>query len=132
MGARSYLLDLFAQYGPIRVRRMFGSEGLFAGDVMIGFADEDIIYLKTDEATRAAFVAEGCGPFVYRKRSGEEIVMSYYRVPDRLYDDPEEFAEWARRATAVAEKSPTVARKRRTALAKPAKRRPSRAARASR
>ncbi len=116
MGGRAYLLDLFSCYGPIRIRRMFGSEGLFTGDVMIGFADDDVIYLKTDEATRAAFVAEGCKPFVYRKHNGEEIVMSYYRIPDRLYDDPEELAEWARRAQAVAEASPTVARKRKAAV----------------
>ncbi len=112
MSDRSYLLDLFAQYGPIRFRRMFGSIGLCSGDVMIGFADEEVIYLKTDETTRPAYLAEGCKPFIYRKRSGEEIVMSYYRIPDRLYDDPEELAAWARKAAAVAERSPTVARKR--------------------
>ena len=39
--------------------------------------------------------------------------MSYYEVPERLYDDPEEFAEWVRRAYAVAERSPAVRRKRR-------------------
>jgi DNA transformation protein and related proteins len=126
VGDRSYLLDLFAQYGPIRLRRMFGSEGLFDGDVMIGFADEDIIYLKTDETTRQAFVAEGCKPFVYRKRNGEEIVMSYYRIPDRLYDDPDELADWARRAATVAQKSPTVARKRAAAVTKPKMRRTAR------
>jgi DNA transformation protein and related proteins len=130
MGDRSYLLDLFAQYGPIRFRRMFGSEGLFAGEVMIGFADDDIIYLKTDETTRPAYEAEGCRPFVYRKRTGEEIVMSYYRIPDRLYDDPEEFAEWARRATAVAERP--AARRRPAAVTKPKSRRPSRGVRPSR
>lgn len=115
MPDRSHLLDLFEQFGPIRIRRMFGSDGIFTGEVMIGFADDDVIYLKTDEATRPAFLAEGCKPFVYKKHSGEEIVMSYYRIPDRLYDDPEELAEWARRAQAVAEKSPTAARKRKTA-----------------
>lgn len=99
---------------------MFGSDGIFTGEVMIGFADDDIIYLKTDETTRPAFEAEGCKPFVYKKRSGDEIVMSYWRIPDRLYDDPEELAEWARRAEAVAEKSPTVAKKRKKSLSSPA------------
>jgi len=112
------LLDLFAQYGPIRFRRMFGSVGLFSDDVMIGFADDDVIYLKTDETTRTEFEAECCKPFVYRKRSGEEIVMSYYRIPDRLYDDPEEFAQWARKATAIAQRSPAVARKHKATTAK--------------
>jgi DNA transformation protein len=109
----AHLQDLFALFGPVRTRRMFGAQGLFSGDVMFGFADNDLIYLKTDESTRPAFVAEGCQPFRYKKGNGEEIVMSYYPIPERLYDDPEEFAAWARRAFAVAEHSPTVERKRR-------------------
>jgi DNA transformation protein len=28
--------------------------------------------------------------------------LSYWRLPDRLYDDPEELAAWARRALAIA------------------------------
>ncbi len=102
----AYLLDLFAQFGPVRIRRMFGMQGLFAGDRMIGFAGEDALYLKTDAATRGAYEAEGCQPFVYRKSAGDEIVMSYYRIPDRLYDEPEELAIWARKAEAVASQTP--------------------------
>ncbi|MDR3528249.1 MAG: TfoX/Sxy family protein [Rhizomicrobium sp.] len=118
--APDYLLDLFAQFGPVRIRRMFGMQGLFAGERMIGFAGDDALYLKTDEATRGAFEAEGCEAFVYRKASGEEIAMSYYRIPDRLYDDPEELAEWARKAEAVAAQTPTAKRKQRAALKRPA------------
>jgi len=106
--------DLFACFGPVRLRPMFGAEGLFSGEVMFGFAQDDVVYLKTDEVTRPAFVAEGSKPFVYRKHNGEEIVMSYYPIPDRLYDDPEEFAQWAQRAYAVATRSPE--RKRRGSL----------------
>ncbi len=120
MGDRSYLLDLFAQYGPIRFKRMFGAEGLFDGDLMFGFADDGVIYLKTDETTRPAFEAEGCKPFVYRKHTGEEIEMSYWRISDRLYDDPEELAQWARRAFAVATRSPTAVKKRKVAITKKA------------
>jgi DNA transformation protein and related proteins len=127
VGDRAYLLDLFAQYGPIRFRRMFGAEGLFAGDLMIGFADDDMIYLKTDDTTRPDFEAEGCKPFVYRKRSGEEIVMSYWRIPDRLYDDPEEFAQWARKATGVAQRSHAAAGRKKPPATK--KRSPARGAR---
>jgi len=112
----AYLLDLFAQFGPLRIRRMFGMQGLFAGERMIGFAGDDALYLKTDEATREAYEAEGCEPFVYRKSTGDEIAMSYYRIPDRLYDDPEELAAWARKAEAVAAQTPTAKRKQRAAL----------------
>lgn len=112
----AYLLDLFAQFGPVRIRRMFGMQGLFVADRMIGFAGDDVLYLKTDESTRAAYVEEGCQPFVYSKATGEEIVMSYYRIPDRLYDDPEELAAWARKAETVAGRTPTAQRKQRAAL----------------
>jgi DNA transformation protein and related proteins len=91
---------------------MFGSHGLFAGEAMVGILHAEVIYLKTDEETRGLFLAEGCGPFVYRKRSGEKVALSYYQVPDRLYDEPEEFARWVRRAYAVAERSPAVRHKR--------------------
>jgi DNA transformation protein len=111
--------DLFANFGPIRRRRMFGAEGLFRGDVMFGFTQDDAIYLKTDDVSRSAFIAEGCKPFRYKKHDGEEIVMSYYPIPDRLYDEPEEFAEWARRALAIAERSPTAERKRRQTAGRP-------------
>jgi len=110
----AYMQDLFACFGPVRLRPMFGAEGLFSGEVMFGFAQDERVYLKTDETTRFAFTAEGCEPFRYKKRSGDEIVMSYYPIPDRLYDDPEEFAQWAQRAYAVATRSPE--RKRRGSL----------------
>lgn len=112
-----YLLDLFAQFGSIRLKRMFGGKGLFADEVMFGYLDGDVIYLKTDEETRAAFVAEGCEALAYQKRTGETIELSFYRVPDRLYDDPGEMAEWARRAEAVAQRSPAAVRKRQRASA---------------
>lgn len=124
------LVDLFAQFGPVRLKRMFGGKGLFAGEVMIGYLGGDTIYLKTDEETRPAFVAEGCKPLTYQKHTGETIELSYYTVPDRLYDDPDEMAEWARRAEAIARHSPTAVRKqRRLAGARPARRRPANTAR---
>jgi len=110
--AQPYRPDLFQYFGTVYARRMFGGAGLFSGDVMVGIVIDEFIYLKTDENTRKDFIAEGAGPFVYHKRTGEGVSMSYYELPERLYDEPEEFAEWVRRAYAVAENSPTVRRKR--------------------
>ncbi|MEO7053576.1 MAG: TfoX/Sxy family protein, partial [Rhizomicrobium sp.] len=58
--------DLFAPFGKIVVRRMFGAEGLFRDRVMFGLVDDDRIFLKTSDATRQAFIAEGCGPFTFQ------------------------------------------------------------------
>jgi DNA transformation protein and related proteins len=110
--------DLFAPFGKIVVRRMFGGEGLFHDGVMFGLVGDDRIFLKTSEASRKAYVAEGLKPFTFHMKNGESVLTSYYALPERLYDDPEELAEWARAAFAVALQSPTAQKKQRKALPK--------------
>jgi len=105
--------DLFAEFGPIQLRRFFGGEGIVAGDVMIGMVFDDIIYFHTNEQTRAAFLAEGCKPFTFLKRSKNEMIATHwYALPDRLYDDPEELAAWARVALEAMRNSETEKKKR--------------------
>jgi DNA transformation protein len=41
---------------------------------------------------------------VYQGRD-KTIAMSYWRIPERLLDDPEEMAVWARAALAVARRA---------------------------
>ena len=104
--------DLFQEFGPIVIRRFFGGEGIFAGEIMIGMVFDDVVYLTTDAETRKPFVAEKCKPFKFTKRSTGEVVSTHwYAVPDRLYDDPEELAQWARAALTVASNSETTRRK---------------------
>jgi DNA transformation protein len=102
--------DLFAEFGPVSLVRFFGGEGIRSGKTMIGMVFDDIIYFKTDEKTRKGFEAEKCKPFTFEKKA-ETIVTTWFSLPDRLYDDPEELAEWARAALAVAEASPTARKK---------------------
>jgi DNA transformation protein and related proteins len=112
--------DLFADFGRVAVRRFFGGEGVFAGEIMIGMVFDDRIYLKTDESTRKAYLAERTKPFTFKKRStGETVVTGWYAVPERLYDEPEEFARWARAAFDVASASPTAEKKRKKAAKRP-------------
>jgi len=99
--------DLFQHFGRIDVRRMFGGEGIYAGEVMIGLVAGDRLYLKTGDLNRADFLAEACEASSF-PRGKEIMVTSYYAVPDRLFDDPEEFGAWARKAhaTAISVKKP--------------------------
>src|ERR1700743_2419167 len=103
--------DLFSEFGPIRLRRFFGGEGIYAGEPMIGMVfNGDTIYFKTDPETRKAFDAEGGKPFTFHK--GKELVTTtWLSLPDRLYDEPDELARWARAALAVAEASPAAKKK---------------------
>jgi DNA transformation protein len=90
--------ELFAEFGPVSVRRMFGGAGVFVDGRMIGLVSRDVIYLKADAETIPAFEQEGLAPFSYATKNGEHKLTSYWRMPDRLYDDPEELARWARAA----------------------------------
>jgi DNA transformation protein len=69
---------------------------------MFGLVHEGVIYLKVDQHNAAAFEREDLAPFTYTTKNGKRGVMSYRRMPDRLYDDPDELAVWAREAIAAA------------------------------
>lgn len=113
-----YVQDLFASFGPVSVRRMFSGAGVYADGLMIALIVRDVIYLKADDGTVPAFEREGAEPFSYTTSKGKtgkgktsegmparRVIMSYWRLPERLYDDPDELAQWAREALAVARRS---------------------------
>jgi len=113
---QDFIRDLFAPFGPVMVKRMFSGAGIFADGLMFGLVVRDVIYLKADDANRADFEREGCAPFSYTrgKKSGRpsEHALPYWRLPERLYDDPDELAVWARRSFAAAERKKFAPRKR--------------------
>lgn len=100
-GFATMIEDLLAPLGPIRIKRMFGGGGVYCGSVMFGLIADDVLYLKADKTTAPAFEAEGSAPFVYDGK-GKPVTMSYWRLPERLYDEPDEAVTWGRRALGVA------------------------------
>ena len=94
--------ELFCVFGPVEVRRLFGGAGIYAEGVMFALVSDGVIYLKTDEHNAPAFEREQLEPFTYATSAGRRGVMSYRRMPDRLYDEPDELAVWARNALAAA------------------------------
>lgn len=103
---RTFVLEALEGFGPVTAKRMFGGIGLFADGLMFGLmTSEDLLYLKADEASSGAYEAEGKAPFHYTRPNGKSFSMSYWEVPERLYDEPEELCEWARGAYDVALKA---------------------------
>ena len=102
-----FIGDLFAQFRPVTVRRMFGGAGLYADGVMFGLVFDGAIFLKVDATSIPDFEREGSQPFVYTRAKSKGRVgrasLSYWRLPERLYDDPDELVVWAERALAIAE-----------------------------
>jgi DNA transformation protein len=99
---KAFVEELFEPVMPVRIRAMFGGAGIYSGDVMFGLVADERVYLKADDLTREDFAAEGCGPFVWVAPDGKEMAMSYYALPDRLYDDTDELRAWALKALDVA------------------------------
>jgi DNA transformation protein and related proteins len=97
-----HISELFAAFGRVHVKNMFGGAGLYADHVMFGLVVDDVIYLKTDAHTRTAFERENCHPFGYDTKHGKRVLTSYWRIPDRLYDDPEGLSDWAKAALEAA------------------------------
>ena len=109
--------ELFSDFGPVAVRRMFGGMGIFAEGLMIALVARGEIYLKADAETVPSFEQEAERPFSYATKNGEHVLTSFWRMPDRLYDDTDELARWARDALAAAGRQ--SARRRKPARRKP-------------
>ena len=94
---RDFVLEQLAPLGPVKFRRMFGGGGVYLDGIMFGLVADDVLFLKADQTNQPMFEAEGMGPFVYTAK-GKSATMSYWRVPERLYDEPDELVVFAREA----------------------------------
>jgi DNA transformation protein len=128
---RDFLSDLFADFGPVTIRPMFSGFGISTDGVNFAMALRAGLYFRADDETIPQFEAEGSSPFQYQTRAKTVTVRSYWQLPARLFDDPEELTGWARAALAAARRA--AARKRpkvrkavkknpKSAKAKPARR----------
>jgi len=114
--------ELFREFGPVDVRRMFGGQGIFVDGMMMGLIAGGVIYLKVDAETVARFDREELPPFSYMTGKGRKVMTNYRKLADRLYDDPDELVDWARDAEGVARRA--AARRRSPAKRNPAKKSP--------
>jgi DNA transformation protein and related proteins len=87
--------DLFADFGPVRTRKMFGGQGIYSGDRMIAMEVKGEIWIKADANSRAVFEAAGSSPFLYPVKDGKIATIPYWRLPDAALDDPAELTKWA-------------------------------------
>ncbi len=107
-----FLREQLAPLGRLTMRRMFGKTGVFCDGVMFGMVTDNTLYLRVDDDNRVVFEeAQSFPPLNYEKK-GSTIDLSFWRAPDRLFDEPDELLSWARAALAGAHR---VAAKRKPA-----------------
>jgi DNA transformation protein len=102
---REFLIDLFADFGPVTIRKMFSGYGISADGVNFALSLRAGLFFRADEATIPDFEAEGSKPFQYSTRAKTVTVNSYWELPARLFDDSAELAQWARAALAAAQRA---------------------------
>ncbi len=111
-----FIRELFAPFGPVAVKRMFGGAGIWSDGLMFGLVFDGAIFLKVDATSIPDFERESSRPFVYTRAKSKGRVgrasLSYWRLPERLYDDPDELAVWAHRALAIAQQKKFAPRRR--------------------
>jgi DNA transformation protein len=117
-GFKDFVRDLLGGFGPVSIRNMFGGAGVYADGIMFAILVDDVLYLKADEASQQDFAREGMAPFKYMPRGREPVAMSYWEVPPRLLEDPEELASWAREAHRIACASKTKPPRKRRRLSR--------------
>lgn len=98
----SFLRDQLAALGHVTVRRMFGKSGVFCVGVMLGMVTENVLYFRVDSLNRETFKEAESSPSLNYVKGGCTIDLSFWRAPDRLFDEPEELITWARAALAAA------------------------------
>lgn len=73
-------------------RRMFGGIALYQRGLIFGLIDDDVLYLKVDDANRGQFERQGMLPF--RPFGPDGASMSYYTVPADVLEDPDQLSRW--------------------------------------
>ena len=114
-----FLREQLAPLGPINLRRMFGKTGVFCGGAMLGMVTDNTLYFRVDDHNREIFKEAASSPPLNYKKGGVMIDLAFWRVPERLFDEPDELVDWARAALAAARR---VAAKRKPPASAPRRR----------
>lgn len=116
---REYVADQLAPLGDVLIKRMFGGVGLYFEGKMFGLIDDDTVFLRVNDETRAELVKRHMPALGPVKRDPGKVSQNYYQLPLEVLEDSEVLLIWARRAV-VASRSKTAGEVRR-ARAKVAK-----------
>src|SRR6516162_10627511 len=95
-----FLREQLAPLGRLTMRRMFGKTGVFCDGVMFGMVADNTLYVRVDDDNRAVFEEARSFPTLNYEKKGATIDLSFWRVPERLFDEPDELLSWARAALA--------------------------------
>lgn len=97
-----FLREQLAPLGRVTMRRMFGKTGVFCDGLMLGMVTDNTLYFRVDDHNREAFKEAASFPPLNYEKQRSIIDLSFWRAPERLFDEPDELVEWARIALEAA------------------------------
>ena len=99
----TYVLEHLGAVKGVRSRPMFGGFGFYLAEEFFAIVYKGRLYMKTDAAMRARCTAAGMEPFTPRMgQPARSVTMKqYYEVPADVLEDPDQLADWARRAAQI-------------------------------
>ena len=107
---QTFVLEQLSAAGAVTARSMFGGVGLYCQGLFFALIDDDTLYLKVDDATRADFERLGSQPF--RPFGDDSHVMQYYELPADVLEDRAEVRPWVERALDAARRKASGRRRR--------------------
>jgi DNA transformation protein len=94
----AYVMEQFGRLG-VTSRKMFGGVGFYLDGLFFALIDDDVLYFKIDDMTRGDFEGRDSHGWTPPGFSGP---VAYMSVPSEVLEDPDDLADWARKAAAVA------------------------------
>jgi DNA transformation protein len=107
---RDFVLEQLRRVTPVTARAMFGAIGLYASGIFFALIDDDVVYFKADDETRADFIAAGSKAFA--PYGDDRHSMQYYELPADVLEDEEALTSWMRKSLDAARRKTAKKRKR--------------------
>lgn len=98
-----YVEDLFSSLGQIKIRKMFGGSGVYAGEEMFALLYDGQVYLKTDDALKAELEQAGGRAFEWTNpQTGVQMKLSYVSMSADEMENSDNAGRLGRRALQAA------------------------------
>ncbi len=89
--------EMFSSLGPVSIRRMFGGKGVYVDGKIVACELDGGMMLKGDAQAGPLYEAAGGRRWTYvHNKTGKDVAMPYWSVPEDAWDDPDEMAKWVR------------------------------------
>jgi DNA transformation protein len=97
----SYVTEELAFLGRISNRAIFGGQGIFIDERLLGIVINQVLYLHTSKNNLDDYVSRGMKQFKPYPNAFD-LTTDHHQVPDEVVKSPELLREWGKRALEAA------------------------------